>query len=632
MVEHTATILEGVGKVTKCKFALSKQNVRICLVSCVAVLALFSLSSYAQGVDVRGRIVDYTNTGMPGATVWMVKADLTTTTDADGYFDFSSTTSVQLDNSSSRKLPISSALQFVTDGKTSVSASLFNLQGKQVARIDNHTAAAGMVSLRPLFSNVGDGLFIAKVQIGQQTESIKVSRIDNAIRVLNNRIRSERQATTDLVQTSEIVEAQDEVDWSIKDTLRITKTGHYEQYAYVRRYPEYINALIHHHKNHEKLRFSTATAPALAEVYSECDYKGEKISFEEEGYYGADDLNALGIENSDIQSMKVAPGYRLRIINKNGTYFIKPEDDECFVDDRNMDLGSLHVERIPDSVLNRHRPRIFVAFHGLNELVNYEDENWLDGWEYVQEHLDGIWHNAHRFPTSRRAAMFDATQTRVIKNELPNQIPNVTYPDQFDITPRPYLEGAYFYRKNLDHEGLYTDMTNYWRTVNDSLHPDRTSWKHYNGVMLGFQPGPFGINEDGLTQIENSEFINTFHESDGVFIETPYQHGMLGPAYRTIVNAAHLTHQDRPGKSFVLFISKMGWLDTPEGQARWVQTIKNRYYKYEDAGIFTPNDVIALVFYRPGDEQNMPGTPEVDPETGRALPTITGMLYWMLNQ
>ena len=614
-------------------FALSGQNIRISL-RCVSVLFLFSLTSHAQEVNVKGRIVDYTNTGMPGATVRMVKANLTVTTDSDGFFDFTKeTTSIQPENSNSRKLPLSSALQFVADGKTSFAASLFSLQGKQIARIDNHTPAAGTVSLNPLFSNVGNGIFIATVQIGDQKESVKVSRMDNAATILNDRT-PQHQTTADWARNSEMVAAQDQADWSIKDTLRITKDGYYEQYAYVRRYPEYINALIHHHKN--QVRSTTATAPALAEIYDECGFEGKKVIFEETGEYSAADLKSLGIEGRHLQSLKIAPGYRVRLWTDNGQWFVKPEDDECFVDDmriqdENRHIVSVDVEKIPDSILHRPRPRVFIAFHGLNELAVEEHD---DKWRFVQENLDGIWYNAAQFPNDQRVHMWRLLRTRVMKSELPNGIPNreMTYPDKFNITPRPFKEGAYHYRQNLEAENLRPDMTNYFRTVQDSAYPDPTDWRRWHNTALGFQPGPFNLDSNGVAAIENSPFAKTFHESDGVFMESAYAHGFGGTNFDLFVNAVNLTHQDRPGKSFVWFMAKSGKVDTPENQAMWFQTLKNRYYKYESLGIFTPNDVIALVFYRPSGVQNMPPVPMIDPKTGKSACTITGVTHWMLNQ
>ena len=428
----------------------------------------------------------------------------------------------------------------------------------------------------------------------------------------------------------------------IKDTLVFSKEGYNDRNEYVRRYPESINALMHHLKDHEKLRFSTAQYPALAEVYSESGFMGDKITFTEVGHYSGSAIAAMGIAPEDIMGVRVAPGYRVRFIAQNSMPYLKPEDDDCFIDDGPRILGSiqsLYVEEIPEEVRNRHRPRIFLAMHGLNNLALSEED---DNWPYVQEHLDGFFWNTSFIGWDSMANLVGNSQTRIAIDEnggrrlvgsYGNSISN--FSSSRNIQPPMYYEGVHYYRRNLENASLTEKFTQEGRELAqyDPLPPGE-EWQKINRIMMGFQPRPFDeVDDTGLAEIEFSPFIDTFHHGDGLFIEAPYYFGVAGSNYRTFVGAVNLTHQDRPNKTFTWFMSKVGRLDDPEENASWFQALKNRYYLYEDAGIFTQDDVIALVFYWPSgqEEESIPATPELNPD-GTAATTITGIARWLLQQ
>lgn len=78
-----------------------------------------------------------------------------------------------------------------------------------------------------------------------------------------------------------------------------------------------------------------ATTPAVATVYQHCSFGGYAVGLAE-GSYTLAQLNARGIGNNDLSSVKVQPGYQVRLYNNDnfdGNALSKTADDSCLVDD-----------------------------------------------------------------------------------------------------------------------------------------------------------------------------------------------------------------------------------------------------------------------------------------------------------
>lgn len=78
-----------------------------------------------------------------------------------------------------------------------------------------------------------------------------------------------------------------------------------------------------------------ATSTGVATFYENCDYGGYVVSLGE-GSYNLGDLQARGIGNDAISSLRVQNGYKVTLyfdINFTGTALVKTADDACLVDD-----------------------------------------------------------------------------------------------------------------------------------------------------------------------------------------------------------------------------------------------------------------------------------------------------------
>lgn len=75
-------------------------------------------------------------------------------------------------------------------------------------------------------------------------------------------------------------------------------------------------------------------------LYQHCDHSGYSATLNE-GSYTLEQLNARGIANDDISSLKVQAGFQIKLYNDNnflGTTITKTADDNCLVDDSFNDL------------------------------------------------------------------------------------------------------------------------------------------------------------------------------------------------------------------------------------------------------------------------------------------------------
>lgn len=93
--------------------------------------------------------------------------------------------------------------------------------------------------------------------------------------------------------------------------------------------------------------FAGLTASGAAVVYKDCGYGGNATGLNP-GTYTLSQLNALGILNDDISSIKVAAGYKVTLYwddNFSGTTLVLTADDDCLVDNGwNDKVSSLKVE------------------------------------------------------------------------------------------------------------------------------------------------------------------------------------------------------------------------------------------------------------------------------------------------
>lgn len=100
----------------------------------------------------------------------------------------------------------------------------------------------------------------------------------------------------------------------------------------------------------------TPTPPPTGDgvtVYQHCNFGGYAVSLEA-GNYPLSQLNALGIRNNDVSSVRVPEGYTIEMFNNDnysGTVVTKTADDDCLVNDSfNDQLTSIIVTKEPVEV------------------------------------------------------------------------------------------------------------------------------------------------------------------------------------------------------------------------------------------------------------------------------------------
>lgn len=98
-----------------------------------------------------------------------------------------------------------------------------------------------------------------------------------------------------------------------------------------------------------------ATSGGVATVYKDCNFSGTAVGLNA-GSYTLSQLNALGILNDDISSIKVNSGYKVTLFkhdNFGGAAIVKTGEDACLVDDSfNDSTSSLKVETNSTSFSN----------------------------------------------------------------------------------------------------------------------------------------------------------------------------------------------------------------------------------------------------------------------------------------
>ncbi|RYE54853.1 MAG: hypothetical protein EOP48_11420 [Sphingobacteriales bacterium] len=107
------------------------------------------------------------------------------------------------------------------------------------------------------------------------------------------------------------------------------------------------DALQNYAQSMETLSYSSINSAVI--VYQDCNFNGYSIALTE-GSYDLNQLNAIGIKNDDISSLRVQAGYQIKMYQNwdfSGITLTKNMDDSCLVDDGyNDDISSVVISRI----------------------------------------------------------------------------------------------------------------------------------------------------------------------------------------------------------------------------------------------------------------------------------------------
>lgn len=133
----------------------------------------------------------------------------------------------------------------------------------------------------------------------------------------------------------------------------------------------------------------TTTPTGVATIYQHCNYDGYAVGLNA-GSYSFAQLNALGIADNDISSIRVQPGYRVTLYEHDGfggTSVVKTSDDTCLVDDSfNDKLTSIVVEQVTGGWSTTIEAENYVAANGVQlEPCSEGGQNvgWLDPGDWM---------------------------------------------------------------------------------------------------------------------------------------------------------------------------------------------------------------------------------------------------------
>lgn len=133
----------------------------------------------------------------------------------------------------------------------------------------------------------------------------------------------------------------------------------------------------------------TSTPTGVATLYKDCNYGGSSASLAE-GSYTLAQLNALGVANDDVSSLKVQPGYQVKLYWDNnfaGASIVKTANDSCLVDDGFNDaVSSVVVSKAPSSTTLKVEAENFTNQSGVQTEACSEggsNVGWIDTGDWM---------------------------------------------------------------------------------------------------------------------------------------------------------------------------------------------------------------------------------------------------------
>lgn len=131
----------------------------------------------------------------------------------------------------------------------------------------------------------------------------------------------------------------------------------------------------------------TPTGPAVA--YKDCNYGGYAVGLTP-GSYTQGQLNALGILNNDISSIKVTPGYKVTLYqddNFSGSTLVLTANDDCLVDNGWNDVvSSVKVESSATSTVIQAESYNYMAgidVETTSDAGGGQNVGWIDAGDWM---------------------------------------------------------------------------------------------------------------------------------------------------------------------------------------------------------------------------------------------------------
>ena len=192
------------------------------IVVVILMLSFISNQLFAGDIDITGTITNSSGIGINGATVELVTAGTSTTTDSLGHYTLESLpdeVAIEdqgLSNISAAKPHFNSgALHFQVNEASKVSVDIFSLSGRKVLSPFNSKLTSGNYTLSNLTGQLSSAVYIVKTTIGNTQTASKM--------IVGN---SPSGAATSLVRNylSRSVSSRSSRS-TVVDTLQVTATG-----------------------------------------------------------------------------------------------------------------------------------------------------------------------------------------------------------------------------------------------------------------------------------------------------------------------------------------------------------------------------------------------------------------------
>lgn len=152
----------------------NKAKVLCAFVGAAAVV----FSAHAQ-ISISGTVIDGSGNGVPGATVSLVEAGYSTTTDSQGLYTLTGATGVRAaigESGDIAPVKIGNSIRFsVANGTEKVSVDIYDLNGRILSHAVHTYLARGAYSYTPAFGIVASSFNVVRLQVGAASATFKMT-------------------------------------------------------------------------------------------------------------------------------------------------------------------------------------------------------------------------------------------------------------------------------------------------------------------------------------------------------------------------------------------------------------------------------------------------------------------------
>ncbi|KMQ49721.1 putative cell wall-binding domain [Chitinispirillum alkaliphilum] len=179
----------------------------------IVVLLFLATSSFAQeedSINITGRVLDNNNNPVSGAIATLSSAGLSDTTDSDGVYRISNTTTPitrgRYEKTFSRPQLNNGRVSFSLAGSGNVRVSVYSINGRLISTALHQNLSQGNYHFYPLASNqsitYSSGVYLVKLQIGTDISTFRLARLGDNYNLPSGMIRNSETTYSDIQRTA----------------------------------------------------------------------------------------------------------------------------------------------------------------------------------------------------------------------------------------------------------------------------------------------------------------------------------------------------------------------------------------------------------------------------------------------